>query len=304
MAIADLFLSVGAIYFFVIVGYIAKTVFRDIHERSLVILSVYFLQPLLTFWGLSKDPINTHLGDVTLYYLVAVALTLLIGLVAVKVFSDQKEQSIVLASSLIGNTGNIGIPLGIALFGPDSVIYTTLLNLINVIVVQTLGVYLYSRGNLSWQKSLIEIMRMPVIWSAGAALLVNMAGLRPLDPLMSMLEMGAMSSMTLQLIIFGIYLRGVKLHEIKMTLIGVVTVAKFVVLPLIGFVMVAIWPIESYAAKLLLFELAMPVAVANVNLAALYHCKPYDVASVIMATSLLFLIWIWPLWLVIEGIGR
>jgi len=63
----------------------------------------------------------------------------------------------------VGNTGNIGIPLGIALFGESSVIYTTLINIANVFVVYILGVYIYSRGSFSIRESLKNIIKIPII---------------------------------------------------------------------------------------------------------------------------------------------
>jgi len=41
---------------------------------------------------------------------------------------------------------------------------------------------------------------------------------------------------------------------------------------------------------ILFLELMMPLAVANVNLASLYECRPKDVTALVLVTSLLFLV--------------
>jgi predicted permease len=41
--------------------------------------------------------------------------------------------------------------------------------------------------------------------------------------------------------------------------------------------------------KIIFVELMMPLAVANVNLASLYECKPKVVTALVMVTSVLFL---------------
>ena len=46
-----------------------------------------------------------------------------------KIFKERSDQSVYLASSLVGNTGNLGIPLGIAIFGIESVPYTSIINI-------------------------------------------------------------------------------------------------------------------------------------------------------------------------------
>ncbi len=48
------------------------------------------------------------------------------------IFSSKTDENIFLATALIGNTGNLGIPLGIALFGEQSVPYTSIINIANI----------------------------------------------------------------------------------------------------------------------------------------------------------------------------
>ena len=140
--------SILGIYIFILVGYIAKRQFKEqMDERTITLLSVYFLQVFLTFWGLLKRPIDTTLFMTPLIYLGVVLFALFLMLPLVKqLFKEKKERSIATVAALIGNTGNLGIPLGIAIFGEESIPYTTVINLANVFFVYTIGVYFYSRG--------------------------------------------------------------------------------------------------------------------------------------------------------------
>ena len=107
--------SIFGIYLFIFVGSFAKRHFKaEMDERTITLLSVYFLQPFLTFWGLLKRPIDTSLVFTPMLYLGVVFISLLLMLPLVrKLFSDNKERSIATVAALIGNTGNLGIPLGI-----------------------------------------------------------------------------------------------------------------------------------------------------------------------------------------------
>ena len=195
-----------------------------------------------------------------------------------RLFTDPKERSIASISALIGNTGNLGIPLGIAIFGEESIPYTTLINLANVFVVYTLGVYFYSRGNFSMKESVQNIFKLPPLWFALLALLLNFYQVELPKEVMSALSMGAYASMVLQLVLLGMYLYSVKLRHLNIRLIVHVNGIKFIILPALAFFLLQFAPLSSMIKGIIFMELFMPLAVANVNLGSLYRCKPEAVS--------------------------
>ncbi len=288
---SETLISLLGIYLFIAVGFGAKWAFKEkIDDRTITLLSVYFLQIFLTFWGLLKRPIDTELLFAPSLYLAITLISLLLMIpLARLLFSDTKERSIATVAALIGNTGNLGIPLGIALFGEESIPYTTLINLVNVFVVYTIGVFYYSRGEFSVRDSLLNILKLPVLWAAMVAIVLNLIGYVPSPSVDKTLMMGAYASMTMQLVLFGIYLYGIKLGEINLRLTAWVNGTKFILIPAIAFGvlgMVEMWPMVK---GLLFLELIVPLAVANVNLASLYNCSPRTVTVQVFVTSVLFL---------------
>jgi hypothetical protein len=97
--------------------------------------------------------------------------------------------------------------------------------------------------------------------------------------------------MTMQLVLFGIYLYGIKLGEINLRLTAWVNGTKFILIPLIAFVVLGRVEMDSTVKGILFLELIVPLAVANVNLASLYHCAPRTVTVEVLTTSVVFL-WI------------
>jgi predicted permease len=287
-------LSIGGIYFFIFLGFWGKRHFgARLDEKTLVLLSIYLLQPLLVFWGLTSRPINRDVLEAPLIFLGVIGLILLLILpFAARLFSDPRERSIVLVASIVGNTGNLGIPLGMALFGDVSVIYTSLINLFNVFLVYTVGVYFYSRGSFSIMESVRNIFRLPPIWFGGGAILFNLAGLEVPRGLELPLQMGAYATMVLQLLIFGIYLATVKVRQIRWPLLGFVGTVKFLLIPLLAWLLLSPLDLEPLVFNLILLELVVPMAVMNVNLAALYACRPDQVAFLTFATSAIFLLYL------------
>jgi predicted permease len=287
----ELVLSILGIYFFILLGFGGKRYFRDrLEEKSLVLISIYLLQPLLVFWGLTHRPIDRSVLEAPLIFLGVILLILILIFPLVrKLFHDPKERSILLVASIVGNTGNLGIPLGIALFGDDSVIYTSIINLANVFLVFTVGVYFYSRGSFSIRDSVKNIFRLPAIWFGSGAILFNLTGGRIPSALELPLQMGAYATMVFQLMIFGIYLATVEAGRIRWPLLSFVSVVKFLLIPLVAWLMLGPLVEDPLLFDLILLELVVPMAVMNVNLAALYDCRPDQVAFLTFATSVIFL---------------
>ena len=283
--------SIMGIYLFIAVGFGAKWAFKEkIDDRTITLLSVYFLQIFLTFWGLLKRPIDTELLFAPSLYLAITVISLLLMIPLAKMlFHNPKERSIATVSALIGNTGNLGIPLGIALFGEQSVPYLTLINLVNVFVVYTIGVFYYSRGEFSIRGSLLNILKLPVLWAAMVAIALNLIGYIPSPAVDKTLMMGAYASMTMQLVLFGIYLYGIKLGEINFRLSAWVNGTKFLLIPSITFAVLHYVEMDPMVKGILFLELIVPLAVANVNLASLYNCLPRTVTVQVFITSIVFL---------------
>lgn len=210
-------------------------------------------------------------------------------LISKKLFSDKKEQVIFSITGFVGNTGNIGIPLGIALFGQESVIYTTLINLANVFVVYMLGVYIYSRGSFDVKTSLLNIIKIPIIPASIIAIILNVNSIEYGKQIEEFLKMGAYSGIVMQLFLLGAFLQGVKPTKINFRLLTGVFSQKFILLPLLSIAILSLTPLSAFAKAVIFMEMMMPLAISNINLASLYDCRPKDITALILLSTLLFL---------------
>ncbi len=287
----QMLISVGSIYIFILLGWFAKRMFKSqMDERSLVLLSIYFLQPLLVFWGLTTEDIDFGVIEAPLIFFFSIMIALLVSsFFAYMLFKNQKDRSIATVASIIGNTGNLGIPLGIALFGEGSILYTSIINLANLFIVNTVGVYFYARGAFSVRDAFIKIFKLPAIWFGFFALRFNVLGFKVPDSLQLSLEMGAYTTMVLQLFIFGMYLYSVKISDIDKRLFGFVSVMKFIMIPLLAIMILPLFHLDAMVYNVILLELMVPLAVMNVNLAALYDCRVNQVTFLVFSSSLIFL---------------
>ena len=288
---SSIIFSILSIYIFIVMGYIAKMSFKEqIDDKTITLLNVYFLQVFLTFWGLLIHPVDiTLLYAPSIYLFIVIIAIFISALFASRLFREKKEYSIAMVAAIIGNTGNLGIPLNIAIFGEESIPYTTVVNLVNVFVVYTIGVYFYSRGSFDAKTSLKNIIKLPILWAAILAIILSVNHYEPSKEIMKMLMMGAYASMTMQLFLFGIYLYGTKLKELNKRLIVWVMLFKFLLLPLLAFGVLYNLELEPMIKGIIFIELLMPLAVANVNIASLYNCSPKVVTALVFISSFLFL---------------
>ncbi|MGB5866801.1 MAG: AEC family transporter [Arcobacteraceae bacterium] len=284
-------ITIISIYLFIFIGYFLKKIFKgEINEKTLILLSIYFLQPILTFWGLTRVSINEDLLYVPIIYLLVILSVLIFLIFTAKyLFNDEKDKSIFIVSSLIGNTGNLSIPLGIALFGESSVPYTSIINIANVLFMYTIGVYFYAKSSFSMKDSIKSMLKIPIIWVAIFALLYNHFQLPILPQINQILQMGAYAGIVLQLVILGVYLSKISLrgHHYKLSLS--VSFVKLIILPAVGILFVLNSHLSNDISIILIISLFAPLAVTNLNMAALYDCKAYEVAGVIFVSSFLFL---------------
>ncbi|OHE03772.1 MAG: transporter [Sulfurimonas sp. RIFOXYB2_FULL_37_5] len=261
-----------------------------IDDKTITLINVYFLQIFLTFWGLLIRPVDATLFFApSIYLFISVLVLIISAIVAKKLFSDQKEYSIATVAAIIGNTGNLGIPLNIAIFGEESIPYTTIINLMNVFIVYTVGVYYYSRGSFDAKASLKNIVKLPILWAAGVAIFLSINGYKPSEEIMKMLMMGAYASIVMQLFLFGIYLYGTKINEISRSLTTWVMSLKFIFLPSIAFLVLCNIELDAMIKGIIFIELLVPLAIANVNFASLYDCKPKVVTALVFISSVIFL---------------
>ncbi len=284
-------LSIIFVYIFIFLGYLAKRIFKEEMDRkTLTLFSVYFLQGFVTIWGFSTAKLSVEHILVPLYYIGIIFILLLPTLfIAKKFIKEPKERAIISIAGFVGNTGNIGIPLGIALFGMESVIYTTLINIANVFVVYILGVYIYSRGSFSIRQSLFNIIKIPIIPASIFAIFINITNIVIPPQIQEFFKMGAYAGIVLQLFLLGTFLYGIKLTALKKSLFFTVMSQKFILVPLATAFILSFTELSFFVQGVILMEMITPLAVANINLASLYECKPKDVTSLILLSTIIFI---------------
>jgi predicted permease len=282
-------ITVLGIYIFIVIGFFAKKMFKEIDGKTLVILSTYFLQPFLTLWGIMLVPINFDLILSPLVYLTAVFFALIFTFLFSLVLKDKKEKIIITLTPLIGNTGNLGIPLSYALFGDIGASIATIINLANIFFIYSFGIFFFASGKYNFKDAFKKIVKIPVLWFGIIALIINLSTLEFDKDVLKILQMGAFASIVVQLLIFGIYVAEIQIREVSFKLAFLTMFNKFIVFPLVSFFVLKFFNLKPIFFKAIMLEILTPLAVTNVNLAALFDLYPKKVAMLIILTSVIFI---------------
>ena len=281
-------ITVIGIYVFIVLGFLAKKKFNEIDGKTLVILSTYFLQPFLTLWGIMLVPLNFDLIISPVAYLAAVFASLIFTFTLTFMLKDKKEKIIASLTPLIGNTGNLGIPLSYALFGDIGASIATMVNLANIFFIYSFGIFFFASGKYDFKEAFAKILKIPVMWFGILALIINISGVTFSKDIMKILQMGAFASIVVQLLIFGIYVAEIKTREVSLKLAAVTVINKFAVFPAVGFLVLKLFGLNPLFYKAVMLEILTPLAVTNVNLSALFDLYPRKVAMLVIITSVLF----------------
>lgn len=175
------------------------------------------------------------------------------------------------------NTGNMGIPVCFALFGPQSLGLAVVISSVIQVSHFTLGI-----GCLSGSFSVRAMLKNGPVLAliAGAFLLAADIGLP--DPVMTTLDMLGSITIPVMLMLLGSSIASLKLSGAKDMLRPL---AFSFYRPLAGlalaWLLLLVWPLNAMEAQVFLIQCAMPVAVMSYVLAVRYEGPAQEIALTI-----------------------
>jgi predicted permease len=134
------------------------------------------------------------------------------------------------------------------------------------------------------------MLKIPILPASLVAATLNILGITYEPEIKEMLKMGAYHGIVLQLFLLGTFLQTIKIKKINYKLFSSVLALKFIAIPLLTYIILLPLPIDNLVKSILLMQMLTPLAVANINLASLYNCKPEVVTALILFSTLLFIL--------------
>ena len=281
MMLQALVQTVIPVFAVVLVGYaIGKR--HKVDVQPYLGLIVYLAGPCLIFASVSRSTIS--LTDFTTIAGAALAIIFCLSALAFLVLKLTRSSKKGLYLPLVfGNTSYLGYPVALFAFGMDGLARAVVYDMMNSLVIFSLGIYAIQRRN-----ELREVLRIPLLYAVLAGLAVNLLHIPVPELVVKPIELIGMITIPLALLVLGY-----KLTEIRLSAAGTALLASLFKLGgglLVALVIVHLLALDGLTKQVILLQAAMPSAVMGMILAAKYDRDASLVASVVFMTTLLSMI--------------
>jgi len=159
----DIFISIIPLLILILIGYGAGKMYH-LSTVQYGYMVAFILSPLVSFGAITQLQFKPEY--LILPFLVAIMCSLMaiIGYKMAKLYLPNAIPNLAGMASSAGNTGFFGIPIYL------------LANLGTQITEVSLGYYIAARGNCTMQQSLMKLLKMPPLWAAIIAIILNISG--------------------------------------------------------------------------------------------------------------------------------
>lgn len=276
---------IGPIALIVGIAAVADRLFKP-DPSGLSRLIIYLFAPFLVLDGLANSQLTA--GEAGQLMAMAAIVSCVIGTAAWWVarlsrFDRQLGSSFVLSSLLI-NAGNYGIPLNRFAFGEAGEERAIIFFVVTVLVSNTAGVFLASRGKMSTRRALLNVAKVPLPYAAAVGLALNMADVEMPVPVARAVSTLGNASIPAMLTVLGIQLSRASINgHFKPILMA--SSMRLIVSPLIAFGLVALLGLSGLTRQVAIVQASMPTAVISGVLATEFGGDVEFVTAVILVST-------------------
>ena len=233
--------------------------------------------PSLLFHTLATSTVQlASLGQIAL---AAVVVHILSTVVSVTLLKSRGKDWRLAVAHVVGNTGNLGLPLCLLAFGDEGLAYAMAYFAVQCLLMFSLGDAIYA-GRFSWS----AVFRSPILAAVIAGVAVRLTHFPMPSLIMDTTSLLSGLVIPLMLITLGVSLASLKVHQLPSCLFW--SVVRTGVAVCVGFLVAALFQLEGVARGVLIIEASVPVAVFNFLLAQKHGRDSTEVSGLILVTHL------------------
>ncbi len=254
--------------------------FKQINLKVLAGIIIYISSPILAFILLAGQPID--LREISSIALSAVFVILGAGLISYficKILKLQLPKGLYLPIMHM-NSGFVGYPLVFFAFGDLGLSKAVIYNIINAILLFTVGIYIVSQEKDRWQ-----FLKIPFIYASLAGMAVAWFGLKIPNLLHTPLDLIGKTTIPLALFMLGMRLAQTQIRSFKFPLL--VSILRLGLGVGLGLLAVFLFGLQGMTAKIVILLSSLSSAATTIALAEEHHTDPDLVASSIALSTLI-----------------
>ncbi|WP_172252668.1 AEC family transporter [Saccharibacillus deserti] len=265
--------------------------FRGLDTKPLSVLSLYLLSPAIIFTTLLNARVSANDVGITIAFslinlLAMWAAAALLG--RLLRLEDSEKAGLTLVASFT-NCVNYGLPLVLLAFGQAGLDKAAVYVVMQIIIVNTIGVFFAARSQFSVKKAGQAMLKLPALYVAALAGLLRLTGTELTDVVQTGVNLLADAYSPVVLVILGAQMIGAAHGEWQPNLRRAFQAGlalRLLAAPLLSWLILILLGAEPLLLGVLLVLASMPTAVNAVILAEQFGASPKFVSRCILWTTL------------------
>lgn len=180
---------------------------------------------------------------------------------------------------MFNNSGNMGIPILVLAFGEAALPAAIVLFIVEMLLHFSVGLYM-----LDPHSSIIQRLRLPIVFASMAGLTVNLVGVPIPGWLLESMDMLGSICIPLMLFALGVRMLDVDFRDWKLGMLGAIACPASGLI--LAWPMIALLELPGLQIASLWVFAALPPAVLNYMVAEQYRQEPHKVASLVLISNL------------------
>ena len=301
MDIIGFVLKILPLYFLVLLGYISGRYF-NVSKETVANLLIFFIVPFVVLSGVWSSSFDGSLIYLPLLFFTLATVIGGIFFIVSGTLWKGSEKNVVAFAAASGNTGYFGLPLVLALFGPEYLSIAVLSTLGLILYENTIGYYMVARGSFDTKQAVMKLIALPAVYAFLLGVIL-LALTIPIGEGMATLFANFRGAYTVfGVMLIGIGLAGVTRNNIDLPFVVLAFTAKFLAWP-VASISVILLDMQSFhlldpsAYPVILALSIVPVASNTIAYATQFRAVPEKAAVAVVSTTLAALVYI-PLFVV------
>lgn len=294
--------KITPLYVLILLGFVAGRFFH-VKKESVASLVIYIVSPIIFFNAAATTPFNAAiLAFPILCFFLCVCMALLFYVIGGVIWKDNTKNILSYVCAM-GNIGYFGLPVALAVL-PKEYIGPYLLGVLGMNIFDVSGAYfIVAHGTHTMKESIKRVLLLPTLYTFLIGILVQLVHI-PLGPIYTDTILNFRGAyVILGMMLVGLGISSMKKFSFDFLFLGVTYLAKFIVWPLLAFVVISldsmwfhIFPTGLHQALILLA--IVPVAANSVAYSTQFNLHPERAAVAVVSSTMLALIYI-PLFIIL-----
>lgn len=262
---------------------------RGVKTEYLADVSLYVLAPCLIIVVLGEAHLQGHnVAQIIWFTLLQGLFCFVLATVVAKLFRmSPKTQSALTLTTIFSNANNYGLPVLLLAYGQTGLVNGAAYVIGQIILSNTLGMFVASRSNVSGKQALLQVAKTPLIYAVIVGVLLDWLKWTLPTPVHDGFKLLSDAYPGLVLLILGVQLGRIKSWIVRRKDVWIAVLLRVCVVPILSALVIWILHIHGMLASILFVQSSMPAAVNNIIYATKYGSDDEMVTLTVAITTIL-----------------